>query len=129
MQDFAEAIAQLAMFPPGREALLHDQTVLPALQQLAVEGWSETARHHAQAALAALSDRRSDEDRIGLGHDQRHVMLSYQWSYQEVVKRIVNELQVRGYRTWFGAHNTSLACSFGSCRRSFVVAFDPCARL
>ena len=24
---------------------------------------------------------------------------------QEVVKRVVIELQVRGYRTWFGAHD------------------------
>ena len=101
MQDFAEAIAQLAMFPLGCEALRYDQTVLPALQQLAMDGWKGEARHHAQAALAALSDRHFDEERVEL--DQRHVMLSYQWSSQEVVKRIVNELQVRGYRTWFGA--------------------------
>eukprot|EP01047_Picozoa_sp_COSAG01_P029433 COSAG01_NODE_2019_length_8634_cov_14.764499_5_plen_41_part_00 len=29
-------------------------------------------------------------------------MISYQWDHQQVVKRIVNELQARDYRTWFG---------------------------
>ena len=33
-----------------------------------------------------------------------------QWDVQEVVKRIVNELQVRGYSTWFGSLSVSLFC-------------------
>ena len=32
-------------------------------------------------------------------------MLSYQWDCQETIKRIVNELQARGFRTWFDLHN------------------------
>ena len=33
-QDYVEAIAQLALYPPGREALLRDPTVVEALQQV-----------------------------------------------------------------------------------------------
>jgi hypothetical protein len=80
-RDFAEAIAQLAMFAPGREALLQDQTVTEALQQVAVEGLTEEARMHAQSALLAMSDAaaaatheaappQQDDD------DQKHVMMS-----------------------------------------------------
>jgi hypothetical protein len=101
-QDFAEAIAQLAMYPPGREALLQDPTVAASLEQVAAEGWEEAARSHAQAALAALSDRQPDVGYAEQAHEHKHVMLSYQWDSQLVVRRIVNELQARGYMTWFG---------------------------
>lgn len=100
-RDYAEAIAQLAMYPPGRDALLHDPAVLEALQTVAAEGWEEEGRQHAQAALAALSDRQADAYRVEVDRDQGHVMLSYQWDVQTVVQRIVGELQSRGYRTWF----------------------------
>ena len=33
-QDFAEAIEQLAVYPPGREALLQDPGVVDALQEV-----------------------------------------------------------------------------------------------
>jgi hypothetical protein len=32
------------------------------------------------------------------------LVVTDQWGVQEVAKRIVYELQVRGYRTWFGAY-------------------------
>ena len=98
-RDVAEAIAQLAMFPPGRTALLQDPTVVEALQQVAAEGWEDEARNHAQSALAALTDRQHVEHRQH--SDVKHVMVSYNWSAQEVVTRIVRELQARGFRTWF----------------------------
>ena len=56
-----------------------------------------------ESALLAMSDRQPEADHEQHAHDDKHVMLSYQWDAQEVVKRIVNELQARGYRTWFGA--------------------------
>ena len=52
-QDVAEAIAQIAMFPPGREALLQDPTVAEALKQVAAEGWTAAATAFASAAAAA----------------------------------------------------------------------------
>ena len=106
-QDFAEAIAQIAMYPPGRDALLQDPAVSEALHQVAAEGWEEEARQHAQAALAALSDRQPEQQ----GHpdpDHKHLMLSYQWDVQETIQRIVNELQARGFRTWFDLVNSNV---------------------
>lgn len=76
-RDFAEAIAQLAMYQPGREALLEDPAVAEALRQVAEEGWTEEARHCAQSALTALAGRQPD--RAESDQDKRHVMLSYQW--------------------------------------------------
>ena len=120
VQDFAEAIAQVAMFAPGREALLQDPTVAEALQQVVAEGWTDEARLSAESALAAMSDRQPDAEAVDPG--QRHVMMSCetasllcsavrwaltalrladQWDVQEIVKRIVNELQARGYTLWF----------------------------
>ena len=42
-QDFAEAIAQLAVFPPGCEALREDPATAEALQRVAAGGWTEEA--------------------------------------------------------------------------------------
>jgi hypothetical protein len=92
------------MFAPGRAALLRDPAAAEALQRVAAEGWEEEARMHAQAALAALSDRRPDAAH-GRAAGSKHVIVSYQWDVQGLVRRIVNELQARGYRTWFGARS------------------------
>ena len=109
-QDFAEAIAQLAMYPPGRDALLENPNVAEALQQVAVEGWTEEARLHAESALAALKPPEEHSEQVESG--DKHVMVSYQWDHQATVRRIVNELQARGYRTWFGAPQSAApACS------------------
>eukprot|EP01048_Picozoa_sp_COSAG05_P036581 COSAG05_NODE_16560_length_343_cov_0.844262_1_plen_84_part_01 len=75
-QDFAEAIAQLAMYPPGREALLRDPTVAEALRQVAATGWTEEARVSAEAALLAMSEepeheRKRDDDGTGEGDEQQ----------------------------------------------------------
>ena len=137
------------MYPPGREALLQDPTVTEALQQVAAEGWEQEARQHAQAALAALADQ-SDRQRDVHQQDQhhKHVMLSYQWvsnqqsalaccsrtfltlavclclkDAQETVKHIVNELQVRGYRTWFGASHLP---HLHRPDDHLLITFDPC---
>ena len=75
-QDFAEAIAQLAMFPPGREALLQDPAVVEALQQVAAQGWTSEARMHAESALKALKP--PDEHRERVEGGDKHVMVSYQ---------------------------------------------------
>ena len=95
------------MFPTGREALLQDPTAAEALQQVVAEGWTKEARLSAESALAALSDRQPDaggrEHRAEGG--QKHVMISYQWDVQETAKRIVAELEMRGYLLWFDLNN------------------------
>lgn len=103
-RDFAETIAQFALYHRGHEALLQHPTVIQALQQVAAEGWEQEARVHADAALAALVDCQRNPDHAQ-HPDQKHVMLSYQWNVQEVVRRLVNELQARGFRTWFDLDN------------------------
>lgn len=105
-RDFSEAIAQLAAYPPGREALLRDTSVVEALQKVATEGWTDEARQFAESALAALSDRQPAVGHVQhAGSDQKHIMLSYQWDVQALARRIVNELKDRGYRTWFGTRS------------------------
>ena len=75
VQDAAEAIEQLAVYPPGREALLQDPTVLDALREVAEQGWTDEAKEHAAGALMALSDHQPDVERA-LDLDQRHLMMS-----------------------------------------------------
>ena len=71
-----EALLQLAVHEESREALLRDQSVLPALKAVAQTGMSQVAREQAAAALAALSGKAL----VMLTEDcQKHVMLSYQW--------------------------------------------------
>jgi hypothetical protein len=143
IQDIAEAIAQLALAAPGREALLRDAAMTEALQELCEHGWTKEAQDSAQSALVAISqsfssdaggggtpgssggggggglidagqekdqaaddaDDDHDDDAAALMSSQRlqqrHCMISYQWNFQSVVKRIVKGLQERGYRTWF----------------------------
>jgi hypothetical protein len=86
--------------------LLRDPGIVAALEQVAAEGWEEAARNHALGALAALCGRQarppaSPPDTT----QQKHIMMSYQWNMQHVVKNIVKELQLRGFRTWFDIEN------------------------
>ena len=67
------ALAQLAVHADSREALLLDGSVVPALQVVANEGLSESARETAAAALSALSDKQLVMLADG---NQKHVMLS-----------------------------------------------------
>lgn len=97
----AECLAQLAVFPPGRQALLTEASVIPALQEVAATGLTEQARGHAQAALLALSDEALQMRSEG----QKHVMLSYQWDVQATIQRLDESLKRRGYVTWFDLTN------------------------
>ena len=53
--DFAEALHQVAVFEPGREALLQEPAVVPALEEVARNGFTEEAKMSAQRTLAALN--------------------------------------------------------------------------
>ena len=67
-----EALAQLAVFGPAREALKRDASVVPALEAVAAAGLSAEIREVAAAALMALSDKELEIKAEG----QKHVMLS-----------------------------------------------------
>ena len=67
-----EALAQLAMHEDSRSALLHDPSVLPALETVSEMGLTSEARELATAALVALRDKKLHMVVDG----QKHVMLS-----------------------------------------------------
>jgi hypothetical protein len=64
------------MYPSGRDALLENPNIVEALQQVAVEGWTEKARLYAESALAALRSPEEHSERVEGG--DKHVMVSYQ---------------------------------------------------
>ena len=82
---------------------------MDALQEVVDKGWTDEAKEHAAGALMALSDHQPDAERA-VAPDQRHVMMSYQWDAQEIVQRIVNELQGRGYTLWFDLYQCVFPC-------------------
>jgi hypothetical protein len=70
-----ECLAQLALFPPGRDALLQSPAVSDALVAVSEQGMSQEAKKFADAALLALSDKKLEVVAVG---EQLHLMLSYQ---------------------------------------------------
>jgi hypothetical protein len=53
--DFAEALHQVAVFGPGRAALLQEPAVVPTLEEVARSGFTEEAKMSAQRTLATLN--------------------------------------------------------------------------
>ena len=68
----SECLAQLAVHKQGREALLADPSVVPALRAVKESGWSEEAKDFAAVALLALENKELHAAAEG----QKHVMLS-----------------------------------------------------
>ena len=123
-QDAAEAFMQLALFEPARQMLLHNTTALDALHLLAAATNScEGVRQAARGALMAVEGRSGGSsmggrDReleaveaqletaaatVGDGRSivvTKHVMMSYQWDVQTVIKKIVQGLRKKGYKVW-----------------------------
>jgi len=108
-RDFAEAIAQLAMYPPGADALRQDPSVAEALRQVVTEGWEAEARQHAQSALAALFDRQPGQSELLELHEQGgHVMLSYRKPYRSHC--ITNaSCALQACRSWLASYAAVLA--------------------
>ena len=98
--DAVECFAQLVLFHPARDTLQRDPAVLDALRQASVASLTEDARRCAQTALVGLEGtlgHGAGQTQIGLERHQWHIMMSYQWSVQDVVKRVVAELKRRNY--------------------------------
>jgi hypothetical protein len=100
--DFAAAMLQVAVSPAGRSALREaGRAVLDAVQEVADKGWSEEARRSARGTLAALADEIGTEEAMMSSTSAvEHIMLSYNWDHQLVIKRINTSLQSRGYAVW-----------------------------
>lgn len=99
----AECFAQLGVFPPGREALRREPAVTKALGTVVEVGLTPQSRELAQTALMSLSDKELQLS----AEDQKHVMLSYQWNVQPIIKRVDASLKRRGYETWFDLTNSA----------------------
>ena len=74
-RNYTETVCQLALFPPGREALLGQAAILKALEEVAARGLTPEAQEHAQGALMALRDK---EMHASDAEGPKHIMLSYQ---------------------------------------------------
>ena len=68
----------MSLFVDGREALLADPSVVPALETLAKDALSQEAAECAQGALMALGVRQVESTPADGGDGPRHIMLSYQ---------------------------------------------------
>jgi hypothetical protein len=76
----------------------HADTMV-ALAQLRDGGSStDASRHSAGKALFQLEERKPA--RLSAGVAAKHVMLSYNWDHQPVIKRIHAALVQRGYTVW-----------------------------
>jgi hypothetical protein len=104
-RDYAACILHMSLFEPGKLALQaaqHQSDIERALRALVATGWSEEARQIARNALVALEFDGGGE-RIGLATPrlrEAHVMLSYQWDHQAVLKRVNLALKARKYNVW-----------------------------
>jgi hypothetical protein len=95
----AEVLARLALFGPGAEALRSHDGVMRALRLLR-DGVSSTekSRESVVQALFQLEERKQVQASAGVS--AKHVMMSYNWDHQPVIKRIHAALVQRGYSMW-----------------------------
>ena len=107
-RDFSECIQQVSLFGPGCEALKANPDVVNALDTTVEKARSEEAKVCATAALKQLCPERY-EKRLVIDADSKHIMMSYQWENQDIVKMIVADLQNRLYNVWW-----DLECMKGS---------------
>ena len=114
--DATECLLQLAVFEPGRQILTVDEPVMHALQLIAAEGGSggralsAVAQESARNALSAIEGQLTELPPHEPDDDSsaRHIMCSYQWDVQAVVKRVVSSLQQRQYSVWVSAVSPDL---------------------
>lgn len=100
---FLQCFQQLACYQPGCEALRAEPKVQKALMALASEALCHEAKDCARSVLTVLwpeltaaSSRHGDPQERGDQKDP-HVMMSYSWEQQDIIKRVTAELQRRGY--------------------------------
>ena len=117
----AECLMQLAVFPPGKAALLQSPEAMERLEMLADVGLTNEAKDFARGALVALRDA-DQPHALGGNVMDEHIMLSYQWDVQPTIVRLNGSLQQRGYKTWL-----DLECMKGSVMDAMSDAIDGAA--
>eukprot|EP01050_Picozoa_sp_SAG11_P005098 SAG11_NODE_345_length_10432_cov_276.637956_3_plen_1926_part_00 len=97
-------LLQLALFGPWAEVMRADKRVLDALRAVRTDDKMATAtsRQSAERALFQLEDKRKDAVAAGsqLVSGSKHLMVSYCWAQQLLIKRIHTALVSRGYAVW-----------------------------
>eukprot|EP01047_Picozoa_sp_COSAG01_P054828 COSAG01_NODE_6039_length_3884_cov_2.766975_1_plen_928_part_00 len=108
----ALVLQNLALSDVGKGPLRSHASVMASLRVVASAegGMTEAARQYASGALfeldevarqkakdAATAAKAADGDG---GEAAEHVMLSYNWGHQNVIKRINSALKARGYSVW-----------------------------
>ena len=106
--DSAECMLQLSLFEQGRELLAGNSAVMEVLHALHEGGRALTpaAKSAAEGALLAIEGRahHPEPQQVGANAENSqptHVMISYQWDVQVMIKRLVDSLQSREYEIWF----------------------------
>eukprot|EP01048_Picozoa_sp_COSAG05_P018251 COSAG05_NODE_2639_length_2813_cov_1.688651_2_plen_151_part_00 len=75
-RDFAECILQIALFPPGCEALKIAE-ICETLEVLVDKAWTDEAKDSARAAVAQLTGNKPGPDiNINIDIDAMHIMIS-----------------------------------------------------
>eukprot|EP01050_Picozoa_sp_SAG11_P000710 SAG11_NODE_24_length_24699_cov_10.132195_13_plen_723_part_00 len=106
MQEAAcELVLTLSLFEPWAEVLrVQGSGVVDGLRGVMADGAAtEGAVHFAKQALFQLEPRQVEDDRsvqAAGGCAAKHVMVSYCWAQQPVIKRIHAALVKRGYAVW-----------------------------
>jgi hypothetical protein len=105
-RNYAEALSQVAVYAPGRDALLKDPSIVKSLEQLVDQTMTDEARDFARATLVALGITKAaaaPQQRLGADGDKPpppHIMASYNWDHQDTIMRVVAWLQTHGYLVW-----------------------------
>eukprot|EP01050_Picozoa_sp_SAG11_P001588 SAG11_NODE_70_length_18450_cov_14.704975_9_plen_566_part_00 len=97
--------------------ILEDLEQVPSLPESSKDARNDAmavlfaVRQHEKAEDGAASPRKSDSSADG-----QHVMISYEWSVQPVIKRIRDSLIRRGYRVWLDVRRQAFEqhCGFSS---------------
>ena len=98
-------LQNLALSPVGRTPLRANARVMAALHRVSTSGLITAARQYASGALFVLQTDGRNEASIpttmtGQTAVIQHVMLSYNWSHQDIIKRLNVALKARGYGVW-----------------------------
>jgi hypothetical protein len=105
MQEICVSMLQnLALYTPGMEALRVHAGAMQALRTVGESGRTAASRQCAAGALFELEGSHHSGSSVVTEGVQRgsrqHVMISYSWNHQTVIKRVHKGLLDRGYSTW-----------------------------
>jgi hypothetical protein len=93
------ALQNLALSDIGAGPLRARGRVMEALHKLAESGMTDEARRCAKGAMFELEAEHRQSEVLAVEADE-HIMLSYNWDHQAVIKRVHASLVRRGYTTW-----------------------------